>query len=350
MNKFIVLSLIVVTALAAHTFGVSRAWDNDTGNRLWSDPVNWYDFFGSGPDDVKPGQWDTAVISRSGLAIIDQPELINQVNCTYSEPNDLNHPYWTDPNYHAGIKIVSGGSLQVGYQHAYFGFVGYPYEREVGELIVDGGDFTCLSGLVLGPEGRGSIELHAGSITVSPAGPAGIWVGYHMGSNGTLTVTGGTLECWTLRVGIAAPQPDPDLPHNTVHGSMYQSGGEIIVHDRFFVSGDVHLDGGVLTTGPDVPIWTEDTSIDITYGTWKLTGQNASLQNLVNNGIITAFGGTGQVVIDYDSSQNMTTITAEGCSDPPAGDTNNDCYVDITDLADFAGSWLECTKFPNGCL
>ncbi len=34
------------------------------------------------------------------------------------------------------------------------------------------------------------------------------------------------------------------------------------------------------------------------------------------------------------------------CSSPPAEDSNNDCRVDLLDLAEFAVQWLECTRYP----
>ena len=43
------------------------------------------------------------------------------------------------------------------------------------------------------------------------------------------------------------------------------------------------------------------------------------------------------------------TTDAPVCDPPMAGDTNDDCVVDLNDFADLASDWLRCTLINGLC-
>jgi hypothetical protein len=89
--------------------------------------------------------------------------------------------------------------------------------------------------------------------------------------------------------------------------------------------------------------------IDIEVGQLKVKGDYRTvLQGYVNNGWITSFGGRLRhctpTVTYQDGWTYVKTTGGCICESYPAGDMNHDCYVDLSDFALLAESWLDCTN------
>lgn len=105
-------------------------------------------------------------------------------------------------------------------------------------------------------------------------------------------------------------------------GIVYMTGGMMTVGDDFMIpdvagcKGQVHLDGGTITLddsydGGSVLVMSAGGLLDITTGTLILPGNQTSVvQGYMNNGWITAYGGTGTVLYDTTTHYGKTTVTA----------------------------------------
>jgi hypothetical protein len=179
-------------------------------------------------------------------------------------------------------------------------------------LTMNGGSLNVGQWLMIGIEalGRpGTFTMNGGTINlgVFSAGGGHLWLGYI--SSGTFTMNGGTLNA-PGRFGLGF------------------SGG----------SAAVHLDGGTITAGSFS--MTSSCSMDITGGTLIIDGdQTATISSYKNSGWMTAFGGVGTLVCEYNTANpGKTTVTAIA---PVAGDMDKDRDVDIDDLVLFANDWLD---------
>ncbi len=118
----------------------------------------------------------------------------------------------------------------------------------------------------------------------------------------TMTISGGTADLHSIWVG------------NNSSATLNMSGGSVSLStDRLYIGrfgngGHVQLDGGTLSA-PDLYIAPSGASLDITAGTLVLSGDKTAVINAqVNLGSITAYGGSGTVVVSYNGS--TTTVTA----------------------------------------
>ena len=127
----------------------------------------------------------------------------------------------------------------------------------------------------------GTFTMNGGTINLgqTTAGNGHLWIGYSSGSTGTFTMTGGTINA-PGRFGLG-----------------WQTG-----------VATVHLDGGAIITA-DFSM-TASCSIDITYGTLTFDGDPSVVSGYIASGWITAFGGAGTLVVEYDSLNDTTTLSA----------------------------------------
>jgi len=159
--------------------------------------------------------------------------------------------------------------------------------------------------------GTGYMTMSDGSITASDT----FTLGLHTQEYGELTMTGGTVD-----VGTMFRCSD----YGTANLSM--TGGSINVAETFYIirrgsrgdedtAGHVQLDGGTIIAG-DVQIDPEDSgwpaTMDITGGTLIVSGDKTDIINgYVTDGWITAYGGIGTVLCDYDvTTTDKTTVWA----------------------------------------
>jgi len=155
--------------------------------------------------------------------------------------------------------------------------IGYP---EGGILTIDGGTLVISEDdLRLGKAGNtGTLNMISGSISVARDLDVG-----SEGQRGIITMTGGTITV----------SRDLEMPASV--GSSAQ----------------VNLYGGTIILGGSL-LMREDGILDITAGTLIIDGDaRVYIQGYMNNGWITAYGGTGTIIYDYDTSHSgKTTISA----------------------------------------
>jgi hypothetical protein len=138
-----------------------------------------------------------------------------------------------------------------------------------------------------------------------------------MGKNdntGTLNMNGGTI---TVNRDLEVAGGDP--------GVINMTGGTIIVGDDFEVPesqddlesiAEVYLYGGTIILDGSYEgdsqfrMYNTRGTMDITYGTLIVPGDDTSdIQGFVDNGWITAFGGLGTVIVDYNlTNAGQTTV------------------------------------------
>jgi hypothetical protein len=143
--------------------------------------------------------------------------------------------------------------------------------------------------------------MTGGNLTV------GSWfsLGYYVQNNGAFTVSAGTVTIGSyMYVG------------NGGTGTVNISGGTIAVAGTLSIAqqagstGNVYLDGGTITAGA-LNI-TSSGRMNITNGTLIIDGnQIPTIRNYETNRWLTAFGGAGKLVYDYNSTNaGKTTVTA----------------------------------------
>jgi len=177
----------------------------------------------------------------------------------------------------------------------------------------------------------------------------------------TLTITGGTLEVaewiwlgdgegsfgiWDMSGGALTVGSEFELGWGGGAGTLTMTGGtisaaEAVIPTGSGVFGELYLYGGTYNvTNADGFSVKENGMVDITEGTLVLEGDDtAKVNDLIAAGQITAYGGSGQLEVDYDvSNPGKTTLTAIG---QVAG------VDDPSDMADSSGdikrieAWVE---------
>jgi hypothetical protein len=171
------------------------------------------------------------------------------------------------------------------------------------------GTVASVRNLVIGDRASPAdrIDLRGGSLATAE------WLvlGYGAGNAGTLVISNGTANVTGgLFVGL----------HGA--GTINLTGGSLTVAGQLGIAlnagstGQVALAGGTLTVGSIA--MTADGRLDITAGTLLINGDATSIvDTYVSNGWITALGGAGTVVRDYNTrNPGKTTLTAVA-SPPP---------------------------------
>jgi len=151
----------------------------------------------------------------------------------------------------------------------------------------------------------------------------------------TLTITGGTLEVaewiwfgdgsgsfgiWDMTGGAVTVANEFELGWDGGAGTLTMTGGTISAGEAVIPTGsgafgELYLYGGTYNVtkagGLNVK---ENGMVDITEGTLVLEGDDtAKVNDLIAAGQITAYGGSGQLEVDYDvSNPGKTTLTAIG--------------------------------------
>ncbi len=127
--------------------------------------------------------------------------------------------------------------------------------------------------------------------------------------NGTLTMNGGTIDCGgQLQVG----------PKTDSNGVIYLNGGTLNVSAScvlpYTVDANAHifLDGGTLNVQGTNFDMRNGSEMDITTGTLILEGDAlGEIRAFEEMGFLTAYGGDGELVYDYDDTNaGKTTVTA----------------------------------------
>jgi hypothetical protein len=149
----------------------------------------------------------------------------------------------------------------------------------------------------------------------------------------TLTITGGTLEVaewiwwgdgadsfavWDMSGGTVTVTDEFELGWGGGAGTLTMTGGTITAGEAVIPTGSgafgkLYLNGGTYNVTKPGGLGVNATGlIDITEGTLVLEGDDtAKVNNLIASGLITAYGGAGQINMDFDvSNPGKTTLTA----------------------------------------
>jgi hypothetical protein len=186
----------------------------------------------------------------------------------------------------------------------------------------------------VGATGGANLTMNGGTLD------AGEWlmIGTEQADrSGTFTMNGGMINLGCFNSGSGHLWIG-----QTGHGTFIMNGGTINAPGKFGLgwtggAADVHLDGGTVTAG-SLSI-SSLCHLDITGGTLVISGdQTAAINSYKDSGRITAFGGRGKLLCEYNvANPGKTTITAKA---PVAGDMDKDDDVDADDLILFANEWL----------
>ena len=178
------------------------------------------------------------------------------------------------------ISMLPGPTIANEGAVANYLYVGYG--SSTGALTVDGGTLRTHGWLQMGfgEGGDGTVNMNSGTITVDHT----LLVGRY--GSGTLNMAGGTIT-------IGADLRIPDLATATGHVDLY--GGIISCKDLL-----MRRQAGSVGT------------MDITAGTLIINGDYLeTVQGYIDNGWITAYGGSGTVLYDYNITTALkTTVTA----------------------------------------
>jgi hypothetical protein len=175
--------------------------------------------------------------------------------------------------------------------------------------IIDSGVAGAVNTIQIGSPTGGTLDVNGGTLATSGSN-ARIDLGYDAGTNGTLTINSGTVTCASHMY----------LGYNGT-GTLIMNGGTLnIAGTRFRIGynssgvGRIYLYGGTINcdnTSTDFAMAHSGTaSMDITNGQLVINRNLASAMNdYVNYGLITAYGGMGTVLVDYGiTNPGKTTV------------------------------------------
>lgn len=148
--------------------------------------------------------------------------------------------------------------------------------RACSDINMTGGKLTAANIVILAeaPNSPVTMDISAGTAEVHS-----IWVGNN--SAATLNVSGGSVTLTTDQLYVG----------------------------RFGNGGHVQLDGGSVSA-PGIYLAPSGASVDVTGGTLSLSGDKTGAINAyVSSGSITAYGGSGTVVVTYDGVHTIVTAT-----------------------------------------
>ena len=320
------MAFVLMFGLVGTTSAVSY-W-NGSGTQSWTDPCSW--------TGGVPGAADNAYIEAAVPgAIIDYTMNlgISKVAVGYNVAGDA-------------YLYMYGGTLNVDDRVYVGGEKGNKSSN--GNFIMEFGTIN-LTGVVSnerkfyigykGPNDKGYFTMNGG--TINNAGKFYIAGDSATSPYGVMTMNGGTVNInggSSIRMRIAGKGGTGYLYMNggTIHstddinmseeggyGYLYMTGGNIIADGDFQLAykatagsiSEVHLDGGIIDVGNLTFYKSADpaatASFDITLGTLLVSGDVVSvIQGFVDSALITAYGGTGNVLINYHAGWDKTVVNA----------------------------------------
>jgi len=288
------LIYLTVIILVLGLTGIAFAHNEFTGagdDNLWNNPANWslgvvpQDEF-TYPGDVTP-RWnnDVKMTTDGTICVIDAT--------------------------HVGAAAATGYSAYVG---CYGG---------INELHILGGELHC------GPWG---FDIGRGANQVA-----------HAGGSGYVYMTGGLVTTVYMQVPEQWDNGNTQWPMN---GELLMTGGNIItgslIIGDLWSTGHIDLHGGTIRSLGFFRIDPGGT-LDIEEGMLIVDGNGslADIQNYIDNGWITAYGGTGCLVLDYDvRNPGQITLTASSTIVLDY-DLDGNGTIGAGDLAIFSENWLK---------
>lgn len=334
MRNVILMSMILVVAAISHA--TDYDWDGGGADNLWSTAENWV-------GDVLP----TAPISdariESGSCQINSGTDISMSAHLYLGGSDQASGNAT-LTMNGGSMVSSGGYCLIGYNNG-----------DLGQVYLNGGTMTYggLLGLGLGWYGTGNLVIAGGTMNVNrvntsfkSTSPGGSVLTIHGGALNvtgyfnaanfdatpgssvvadSINIDGGSLTVGDYfdvgRFGTCAMtlsgNGNVDITGNFILGgqssgvgTLDMSGGTLecgLLKIGSAGHGAIDLTGGALTAD-DLSINTGmDSYLNIAGGTLYLTGE---ILDITVYGNVLAFGQQGLFNYNYDSTNNVTAITA----------------------------------------
>jgi len=279
MKKIGVLMLGVVLLSSATVLADNVVWqgNEDPNNYLWTHDAGWVG--GAVPTDT-----DTAIVTWQGSTpLAENAPTIGDANVAVCDTLLIG---WSGWGNETALVHMTGGTLDT--RDILIGHQGPAISPASGLLNLSGGDVTVTGTFGIGWGGAGRVFMTGGTVTTEVLGFAAVVLAFPE---------------W---VGPS---------HLDLHG------GVILVNE-----------GLALRDG----LW----SIDIEKGVLVVEGELAGVEYWIDRSWLTAYGGKGTVMWDYNvTTTGKTTIWACGLTNP-TGDFDADCDVDLVDFSILAANWL----------
>jgi hypothetical protein len=332
-KKFMLMAFVLMFGLAGTTSAVSY-W-NGSGTQAWTDPCSWT---GGVPTGTDNGYIEAGVPG----AIIDYTMNLSiaKVAVGYETAGDA-YLYMYGGTLNVNDRVYVGG--EKGNKSSNGNFI---MEFGTINLTAESSEKKFYIGYK-GPDDKGYFTMKGG--TVNNAGKfyiagekSGSW-GYMEMSNGTVNINAGSKRMriagkggtgtLVMKGGTIHSTDDINMSEEGGYGYLYMTGGHIIAEGDFQLAykakegvpcvSEVHLDGGIIDVGnltfyrSAADLATPSASFDITLGTLLVGGDVVSeIQDFVDDGLITAFDGSGCLCIAYHPGWDKTIVNA--CIPEPA--------------------------------
>ena len=321
-----ILVTITLSLLLISNSFAAVGWNNkgNTGDGKWTTAANW-------SSGSIPGSGDTVQVSQDGT--LTGPTIDTAApSVTYIQAG-------VTEGGQNSVHLVNGGSISV----ANYVAVGFYYD---GLLSFSGNSSLTAGQVMAGFQNNaytGTINMSDTSRITTSGGDPDMYIGWDDSSTGIVNmydnsslVVGddfriggardssaagatGTLNVFGNGVNISVSDDFEVGRYGT--GYLNMNAGNINVGGSFVIgtlsgsSGEVHLDGGILSIGYfDMKYRTSTVLMDITEGTLVINGYDKRnyINYLVTHGYISGYGffDTDHVIATYDSSTNITTVTA----------------------------------------
>jgi len=245
------------------------------GDPSWSNALNW------ASDTVPTGTTPVQAINVPGYGVV--------VNNPGAMASEIHVGTW---GWIGSIDVQDSGTLST-----------------VGNMLIAAQDAASVGTVV--NDGQinvaGIAYLHAGVGVLENNGTFGsthLHLGHIAGSDTTLINTG------DITTGI--------LSLSVAGNSVFNMNGGTVTVGTFNMvdggTGRLNLYGGTTTTTVLALNDNGDYTIDIREGVLVAGGNHTATMALMESaGLITAYGGDGTVISEYDAGTDMTTLSAEGC-------------------------------------
>jgi hypothetical protein len=316
-------TFVLIFGLVSNVSATDYEWDGDTDN-LWNVATNW-DADSGYPD----ADDDNAFIEPAANGALIDATMDLDVSKLAVGNNNAGDAYMT----------MTGGTLNV-HDRVYVG--GNKGGKDaIGRFTMDDGTINILDEkFYIGYKGdgdKGYFTMNGGTIN----DVVKFYIaGEKSPSEGYMTMTGGTVNCTSrVRVGGKGGIGTLTMSGGTIYseddfgindedggggaGYLYMTGGNIIADDTFRLNfrgksgsiAEVYLHGGTIDAGKFTINDEADAGalalLDIELGSLLIGGDKVSaIEDYITGGLITGYGGIGDVLINYDSGLDKTIVTA----------------------------------------
>ena len=340
MKKYVIGICIVLMATVGQAANCS--WDGGGSDDFWSTNENWV-------DDVAPISGSTgAIYIQSGNAVMGSSVSVDMTSHLYLGGAGSGNTGNATLTVNGGTLASSNGYVLIGYN-----------TTDTGTLTINSGSLSIQStntlGIGIGWYGTGIVEINGGTINADRLMtsfksdcPGGSSLAIH---NGTVTIDGPIRICdFSGTSGTGRLTDSVFIDGGTLTSSSYfvvgvhskatlslSGSGAIQVAEYFKIGGASYSEGLMTMTGgtltcQDLIVGGDDDAVgtldllggvitadtltmnaggilNIAGGSLILDGE---VMNMTGYGNVIANGGTGVFSYDYNTSEDVTTITAQG--------------------------------------